>query len=135
MGKGSRRLENGGTTPSAFTTVSLDVEVVGRWLRLVYGDALVAALVIEAILEGGLLGDPFPANVASTAVYFLGIFVAYLLAHRLLADRLFARSDPWSTRSSSWVQALYGGQSVRCGIDLRGGRSFPPARRRKGGLW
>ena len=68
---------------------------MGRWLRLVYSGALVAALVIEATLEGGLLGDPFPANVASTAVYSLGIFLAYLLAHRLLADRPFARSDPW----------------------------------------
>ncbi len=57
-------------------TSTSDGGVVGRWLRLVYGGALVAALVIEAILEGGLLGDPFPANVVSRAVYFLGIFVA-----------------------------------------------------------
>ncbi len=102
--------------------IGLEVGGVGRWFRLVIGLYISLLLTVGAVL-GDPIGEamPFLVRVFSYFVFFL---LAYLLAFRLLAERVLARTDPWiGTLIMLGPVALIGGFEIgppefRIGLSL-----------------
>jgi hypothetical protein len=67
-------------------TLGHDLGAVGRWSRIVIG-ALGFAWAVSVSLEQGL--------VLQTGLYVVAIAFAYLVAHRLLGERVLGRMNPW----------------------------------------
>ncbi len=81
-------------TQSKFT-LGLTVGVFGRWARLILGAILpLAAIVYELATQ-----PSSPGFYGATAMSFVVVFGAYLAAHYLLGERLFARTNPWVATS------------------------------------
>ena len=88
--------ENTLETPSSsrFGKLGLDVGLVGRWSRFVYGLFILIPLVVD-------IADDFNFSSASLAfygrviLYFLFILAVYSAVYWLLGERLLAWANPW----------------------------------------
>ena len=78
---------------SRFGTLGLDVGVVGRWSRLVWGLLILAPIVYDISTRSDLLdsGDFYLQG----AVYLGGITAAYVLVYGAFGERFFATANPW----------------------------------------
>ncbi len=72
-------------TSSSFT-LGHDLSAVGKWSRLLLGALGVLWAMVQAVQVGAL---------AETGLYLLGIALAYLVAHRVLGERVLGRMNPW----------------------------------------
>ncbi len=78
---------------SRFGTLGLDVGVVGRWSRLVWGLLILIPIVYDISTRSDLLdsGDFYLKG----AVYLGGITAAYVLVYWAFGERFFATANPW----------------------------------------
>ncbi|MCZ6461613.1 MAG: hypothetical protein O6705_05185 [Actinobacteria bacterium] len=75
-----------------FGTVGLDVGVVGRWSRLVWG-LLLLAPIAYAVLTSDLLDSG--TFYLEAALYVMGITAAYVFVYWALGERFFSRANAW----------------------------------------
>ena len=88
---------------SRFSTLGLDVGVVGRWSRLVWGLLILIPIVTAVTRPGAALeivpGAPIRLGSGGFylqgAVYLVGITAAYVLVYWALGERFFATANPW----------------------------------------
>jgi hypothetical protein len=72
-------------TTSSFV-LGHDLSAVGKWSRLILG--------VGGVLMAGARAVEIGV-VPETALYFVLIAAAYLLAHRVLGERVLGRMNPW----------------------------------------
>jgi len=77
-----------------FGRLGLDVGLLGRWSRLLWGVGLLLPLAFGGAndLRGSASSLSF---YGLAAVYFIAIVVAYVLVYWSLGERIFARANPW----------------------------------------
>ncbi len=81
-------------TASAYGRLGLDVGLIGRWSRLVYGLLVLVPLIVD-------LADDFSFSALSLAFmgrvlfYFALILAVYSAVYWFLAERFLARANPW----------------------------------------
>ncbi len=78
---------------SRFGTLGLDVGVVGRWSRLLWGLLILTPIVYDVSTRSDRLDS---SGFYFQAVLFLaGITAAYVLVYWAFGDRFFATANPW----------------------------------------
>ena len=77
---------------SRFGTLGLDVGVVGRWSRLVWGLLILVPIVYELSTRSDLLGSG--DFYLQAAVFLVGITAAYVLVYWAFGG-FFATANPW----------------------------------------
>ena len=77
---------------SRFGTLGLDVGIVGRWSRLIWGLLILVPVVYELSARSDLLGSG--DFYLRTAVYLVVITAAYVLVYWAFGD-FFASANPW----------------------------------------
>lgn len=82
------------TSRSRFGTLGLDVGIVGRWSRLLWGILILMPITASLILNLDSLTESLGFYLL-LAVYFIIIVVAYTFVYWFLGERLFARANPW----------------------------------------
>ncbi len=78
---------------SGFGTLGLDVGVVGRWSRLLWG-LLLLVPVAYAVFTSDLLDSG--AFYLEAALYLVGITAAYVFVYWALGERFFSTANAWS---------------------------------------
>ena len=78
---------------SRFGTLGLDVGVVGRWSRLVWGLLILTPIVYDVSTRSDLLDSG--GFYVQAAVYLVAITAAYVLVYWAFGDRFFATANPW----------------------------------------
>ena len=73
-------------------TLGLSAGLLGRWTRLILGGFMLVYVIFLLITNQPSLGF-----YGEAALYFVGVFGAYLVAHYYLGERFFARVNPWIT--------------------------------------
>ena len=77
-----------------FGRLGLDVGLVGRWSRLLWGIAFLLPLAFGGAKD--LQGSASSLSFYGLAViYLLGIGAAYISVYWTLGERIFARANPW----------------------------------------
>jgi hypothetical protein len=71
-------------------TIGRDVGPAGRWIRVVAG-----LLALSTGVAGLVSGDTTNTQIAYTAGFFVLLAGYFLILHRVLGERLFARANPW----------------------------------------
>ena len=78
--------------PSGFGTIGLDIGVVGRWSRLIWGLLILVPIASTAIGSDRLGSRVFPLQ---AALFLTGITAAYVFVYWAFGDRFFATANPW----------------------------------------
>ena len=78
---------------SRFGTLGLDVGVVGRWSRLLWGLLILTPIVYDVSTRSDLLDSG--SFYLQAAVFLVAITAAYVLVYWALGDRFFATANPW----------------------------------------
>jgi len=81
-------------TKSKFGKVGLDVGVLGRLSRLIWG-ILILIPILLSIARDFSSATPSTSFYTSAVFYLLLIVVIYTLAYWFLGERLFAKANPW----------------------------------------
>lgn len=77
-----------------YGTLGLDVGVVGRWSRLIWGLLILVPISI-ALYRDYVTSGISTRFVLNTVLYLFVITLAYTSAYWILGERLFARANPW----------------------------------------
>lgn len=82
------------TAAGKFGKLGLDVGILGRWSRLLFGVATLLALAVGAIHDIQD-SDSWLSFYGLAGIYFLGIGAAYVFVYSAFGERIFARANPW----------------------------------------
>ncbi len=80
---------------SKYGKLGMDVGFVGRWSRLVWGILILAPFafgIVEDLSDSGGWSLSF---YGFSALYLVGIALAYTVVYRVFGEIIFARSNPW----------------------------------------
>ncbi len=73
--------------------VGLDVGNLGRWMRLAYGALILIPIIINTVQNFD--SSTTLVFLGESALYFVGIALAYTAVYYLLGERLLAKVNPW----------------------------------------